>query len=97
MPEIFIDGRALQARDDQTVMEVARERARERSPAQVLSQYRRDGFVQPAPVDDLRAALSSTGGVVLQPATAQSRHKAASLVTAFLLTYPEVIMAHRLA
>jgi hypothetical protein len=36
-------------------MEVARERARARTPAQVLAQYRRDRFVRPSPID-LRVA-----------------------------------------
>jgi hypothetical protein len=37
------------------LMEVARERARARTPAQVLAQYRRDRFVRPSPID-LRVA-----------------------------------------
>lgn len=33
------------------LMEVARERARKRTPAEVLAQWQRDGFVRPAPID----------------------------------------------
>lgn len=58
------------------LMEVARERARERSPSQVLAQYRRDGFVRPAPVDqrkllaldaELFAAAAAFEAIELSP------------------------------
>ena len=42
------------------LLEVMRERARARTPAEVLAQYRRDRFVQPAAVD-LRTQLAVDG------------------------------------
>ena len=42
------------------LMEVARERAKARTPAQVLAQYRRDRFVRPSPID-LRVAHEVDG------------------------------------
>jgi hypothetical protein len=58
------------------LMEVARERARRRVPAEVLAQYRRDAFVRPAPVDQrllvaldaqLLAAASDFEALALSP------------------------------